>query len=149
MAARSGRQPFPNTEGHLDRLVIHALGLGLEQTQQYLGSVGPTFDAFERWIVETAGPVEADQVARINALVCEAEPPETTRRWLDSITEAAPVLSESDLAFWDQNGYVVVHDAVTPEDRAAAEQAIWEHLSARPDDMESWYRSRNNGIMVQ
>ncbi len=147
--ARSGKR-FPGSdEGQLDRLVIHALGLGLEQTHQYLGSVGPTFDAFERWVVETAGPVEADQVARINALVSETEPPETTRRWLDSITEAEPVLSVADLAFWEKYGYVIVHDAVTPEGRAAAEGAIWEHLGASPDDPESWYRSRTNGIMVQ
>ena len=149
MVARSSGQFSANEEGHLDRLVIHALGLGLEQTQHYLGSAAPTFDAFERWVVETAGPVDADQVARINALVCEAEPPETTRRWLDAITAAEPVLSPADLAFWEQNGYVVVHDAVSPEGRAGAEQAIWEHLGASPDDPESWYRSRKNGIMVQ
>jgi ectoine hydroxylase-related dioxygenase (phytanoyl-CoA dioxygenase family) len=60
-----------------------------------------------------------------------------------------PVLSAADLAFWDEHGYVVLHDAVAPASREAATQALWDHLGARPDEPDSWYRRRDHGIMVQ
>ena len=34
------------------------------------------------------------------------------------------VLSEEDRAFWDENGYVVIHDAVPAKNIKAAENAI-------------------------
>ena len=37
-------------EFHLDHLVFDAVGIGLEQTMQFLGGA-PSFDEFERWIV--------------------------------------------------------------------------------------------------
>ena len=59
------------------------------------------------------------------------------------------MLSADDLAFWDEHGYVVLHDAVPAATLAAAAQALWDHLGARADDPESWYRRRDHGIMVQ
>ena len=35
------------------------------------------------------------------------------------------ILSKEDRAFWDENGYVIIHDAVPPENINAAEGAIW------------------------
>ncbi len=49
--------------------VVHAIGLGLEQTAAYLGLTAPTFEAFERWIAATTGGIEPERVARINAAV--------------------------------------------------------------------------------
>ena len=72
-AARAGhRPPVDEREKHLDHLVIDALGLGLEQTMQYLFGAAPTFGEFERWIVETAGPTAPLQAGRINAAVSGA-----------------------------------------------------------------------------
>jgi hypothetical protein len=63
-AARTGRQlPVDHHEKHLNHLIIDALGIGLEQTMQYLFGAAPTFEQFEHWIVETAGPVEPLQAA--------------------------------------------------------------------------------------
>ena len=61
-----------------------------------------------------------------------------------------PVLSSEDLAFWEENGYVVVHDAVPPENCKAAEQAVWEFLEMDANDPESWYPDPpRRGIMVE
>ena len=46
-------------ERHHDHLLLHALGLGLEQTSQYLGREQPTFAQFEHWIVATTGGVNS------------------------------------------------------------------------------------------
>ena len=74
--------PADAQERHLDYLVIHASGLGLEQTLDYLGREAPGFDAFERWIVATTGGVAPERVARINAAVTGAPCPAETTRWL-------------------------------------------------------------------
>jgi Phytanoyl-CoA dioxygenase (PhyH) len=150
LAGRSGRQVAADRhERHLDHLVIDALGVGLEQMMRYLITTAPTFEDLERWIVATAGPVAPLQAARINAAVTGAAYPAEIAQWLAAIEANPPVLSADDLAFWHTHGYVVVPDAVPAESLAAAAQAVWEHVGARPDDPESWYRQRHNGIMVQ
>jgi hypothetical protein len=116
---------------------------------QHLLNTGPTFEEFERWIMATTGGVPALQIARINAMVTATDYPEEINRWLGAVEASEPVLSQQDLAFWEAHGYVVLHDAVSPENREAAARAIWEHLGMSPDDPESWYRRRVNGIMVQ
>ncbi|MBV8752988.1 MAG: phytanoyl-CoA dioxygenase family protein [Hyphomicrobiales bacterium] len=149
-AARAGHQlPVGEREKHLDHLVIDALGIGLEQTMQHLFGAAPTYEQFERWIVETAGPIDPLQAARINAAVTGAPYPAEITQWLAAVDASAPVLSPDDLAFWDEHGYVILHDAVPADSLAAAAQAVWDHVGARPDDPETWYRQRNNGIMVQ
>jgi len=148
-SARHGRRRHDPAAFHLDRLVLHALGVGLEQAMQYVGHTGPTFEEFERWIIATAGALTAVQVARINAAETGGGYPEEISRHLAEIATTAPVLSAEDLAFWDEHGYVVVPDAVTPDTREAAVSAILTHLGATADDPESWYRRRANGIMVQ
>jgi hypothetical protein len=83
MAQRRG-QPVPAEmhDRHLDYLVIHACGLGLEQTLDYLGRERPSFDEFERWIVATTGGIEPLRVARINAAVTDAPYPQEIALWL-------------------------------------------------------------------
>lgn len=140
--------PATMHERHLDTLVIHACGVGLEQTIDYLGT-RPTFEVFERWIVATTGGIDPLQVARINAAVAGAPPPEPVARWLADVEASTPVLSDDDLAHWREHGYVVVHDAAPTASRDAAAQALWHHLGASPDDPETWYAPTDHGIMVQ
>ncbi len=149
LAAQQGRFLPPSLhERQLDYLVIHALGVGLEQTTTYLGDA-PRFAEFERWIASTAGGVAPERIARINAAVTGADPPPQTARWLAAIEASAPVLTAADLGFWHEHGYVVLHDAVSAEVYTAAAQAVWEHIGARPDDPDTWYGKSDHGIMVQ
>ncbi len=48
-----------------------------------------------------------------------------------------PVLSKEDLAFWEENGYVVVKEAVPQENLAAMVDVIWAFLEI---DREQWYK---------
>ena len=140
--------PVEQHDRHLDYLVIHACGLGLEQTANQFRQM-PSFADFERWIVATMGGVAPERVARINAAVVGEPPPPPTARWHAEVEASAPVLSHTDLAFWDEHGYVVLHDAVPAESRDAAAAAVWQRVGARPDDPDTWYRQRDHGIMVQ
>ena len=51
-----------------------------------------------------------------------------------------PVLSKEDRAFWEENGYVVVHNAVPQENLDAMVAAIWEFLEMDPECEEDWYK---------
>jgi ectoine hydroxylase-related dioxygenase (phytanoyl-CoA dioxygenase family) len=57
---------------------------------------------------------------------------------LESI-QSEPALSADDLAFWDEHGYVVVKQAVSPDHCRAAVQAIFEHAGMDIDRPDSWY----------
>ena len=61
-----------------------------------------------------------------------------------------PVLSAEDRAFWEEHGYVVVHDAVSPVNTKAEEAAVWEFLEMDAGDRESWYPDPpRSSIMVE
>jgi hypothetical protein len=58
------------------------------------------------------------------------------------------VLSDDDLAFWHEYGYVIVPEAAPPENLRALVHAIWEFQERDPDDSRTWYRpaDRLNGM---
>ena len=56
------------------------------------------------------------------------------------VSDSDQILSEADRAFWGENGYVVVPDAVPRENLNRLVEAIWEFLEIDPDDPEDWYR---------
>lgn len=60
---------------------------------------------------------------------------------LNDRSNGAPLrtLSEEDWAFWQHNGYVVVKQAVPPEQAAATAAFLWEFEEKTPDDPKSWY----------
>jgi ectoine hydroxylase-related dioxygenase (phytanoyl-CoA dioxygenase family) len=55
-------------------------------------------------------------------------------------SEAAAVLSPEDRAFFDENGYVVVHNAVPRENLDRLIAVIFEFLGMDPNDPGDWYR---------
>lgn len=149
LALRSGWMPIDLEEDQRDRLVLDALGLGLEQAKRRLIDGAPDFAEFERWIVATAGAPAPELVARLNAALRGEAPPDATRAWLAEIDALPPVLDAAALAHWEEHGYVVVLDAVPADACRAAEQAVWAHEQARPEEPATWYGERGQGIMSQ
>ncbi len=116
--------------------LLCGLRVGLRETYDYLFQNRPSFEEFESWILaKNGGSLEAGLVERLNACLSEAGIPGQP-----ADAKAALVLTTADLAFWDRYGYVVLHDAVPPENCRAAAQAIYEFLAAQPDRPETWYR---------
>jgi Phytanoyl-CoA dioxygenase (PhyH) len=115
--------------------LLCGLGLGLRETFDYLQREKPSFADFEAWILaQNGGAIDAARIARLNAGLSEAgiqgEPADPA---------ADPALSAEDLAFWDENGYVILHDAVPPESCQAAVRAICEFLGVDLEFPETWY----------
>lgn len=60
------------------------------------------------------------------------------------------VLSPDDRAFWDENGYVIIHNAVPKENLDAVIDAIWTFLAVDRNNPEEWYKAPiNKGGMVE
>jgi hypothetical protein len=51
------------------------------------------------------------------------------------------VLSATDRTFWNENGYVVIHNAVPQANLDAVIEDIWEFLGVDRHDPEAWYRA--------
>lgn len=118
-----------------DVTLIAGLGLGLQETHRFLYEHRPSLAEFEDWILTTnGGSIDAALLARLDAALNGTPLPEPP---------LAPVLSADELAHWDAQGFVVLREAVPPEDCAAAAEAIYEFLDARPDDPQSWYHKVN------
>ena len=138
-------------EWKLDNILSDGLGLGLGQIFSFLYQPGVDFAEMEARVVECAGQPSAEQVAEINAAL-RAEMGEAPPPALETlIARDDPVLSEEDLAHFEEHGYVVIPDAVPPEQYQAAAAAVYEAVGASPDDPESWYRlnERRKLIMVE
>lgn len=100
---------------HEETRELQRLGIATELALQFLYFERPAWEAFRGWI----------DGRRI-------EPGDDT--------PIEDVLDARDLAFWDENGYLVLKQAVSPDECSATRRAIWDFLGADPDDPASWYR---------
>lgn len=131
-------------EWRLETLLFTALGLGVEQVLKYIFTENPSFDEFENWILE----LNNNQILQSNIDIFNAVvngDPISISSGMDD------VLSADDLAFFEENGYVIVRNAVPKEDCAAAVDAICSFIGADLDNPETWYTAHQakQKIMVQ
>ena len=139
LAKRNGSAPPGNSarEWVDDNTLLAALGLNLRETYAFLFEHTPSLEAFEAWIL-------GDQ--RRPYRPCADRPPQrrTFRRTRRGFRRGArgrgpAALTAADLAFWEEHGYVVLHDAVPPENCQAAAQAIYDFLAVDPLQPDTWY----------
>lgn len=126
-AKRSGRHISKSRPERWGEQVYHLSlhGVAIEEALKYIYNEGPDFDLFMQWIQATAAPL----------------PP---------TPQTDDVLTAEDLAHWDENGYVILRNAVSGQQCAAARQAIWTYLGADINNPDSWYSSHpgKNGLML-
>ena len=126
-----------------DNTVLSGLGLNLHETLHYLYSAAPTFEQFEQWIRErNGGAIDPTRIQRINAAFRRSGRGASEDSAAPADLALGPAdlpLSPEGLAFWRENGYVVVHNAATPEGCAAAVEAICEFLRMDLNEPNTWY----------
>jgi ectoine hydroxylase-related dioxygenase (phytanoyl-CoA dioxygenase family) len=54
------------------------------------------------------------------------------------------VLSQADWDFWQKNGYVIIHDAVPPENIKALVDTIWDFMGMDRSNPDTWYTEPSN-----
>lgn len=137
------REPAAGDEGVREwramNVLFSGLELGMGETLRHLGTTRPSFAQFEAWILERHdGAIDPCLAARINAALTGQESPATARTLIDEIEAMPPVLDAEDLAHWEEHGWVVLHDAITPDACRATAQATWDVLGMDPDDPADW-----------
>ncbi|MDR3387169.1 MAG: phytanoyl-CoA dioxygenase family protein [Rudaea sp.] len=131
-------------------MLVDSMGVGLEQLARFL-TTSPSFAALQSFILDcNGGSIAPARIAWINALQNGgAYAPEVLRRHAD-IGAMAPVFSAADMAHWSEHGYVVLPQAISRQECAAAFAAVHACIGADPDDPRTWYgRDHRQGIMVQ
>ncbi|MCA0174029.1 phytanoyl-CoA dioxygenase family protein [Bacillus sp. RAR_GA_16] len=63
--------------------------------------------------------------------------------------EPLRVLSEEDWAFWKENGYVVIRNAVPQENVERLVDLIWEFEEKDPNDSSTWYAQPNREMEMK
>lgn len=147
---RSQSVPGADGEWLRDKLLVHGLGIGLEPMARYL-SAPRSFAELEDWVRQlNGGAIAPTRIDRLNAALLSQPYDARILRELAACDAHPAVLSPEDLAFWDREGYVVLHDAIPADACEAAAQAVRESVGADPRRSDSWYSRRNmQGIMVQ
>jgi hypothetical protein len=132
-------------EWTMDTTLLTVLGLGLEQTVKFVYGETPSFEEFENWILTVTGAPDAGTVNKFNKLFTGD----------GAVIEAGQsnhdALTNYDLDFWEENGYVIVRNAVSREDCDRAIEIICGHLGIDRYDATTWYDNHpsKQGIMVQ
>jgi hypothetical protein len=134
--AVDGARSDSGTDWVADSTLMAGLRLNLRETYDFLLQQRPSFAAFEAWILEkNGGVIDAARIERLNGALSgsvDAEQP--------ADRHAEPALTPAELEFWDDNGYVVLHEAVPPANCHAATEAICGFLGVRLERPDTWYR---------
>jgi hypothetical protein len=111
---------------HNDFKYVYDLGLGMQETLEFLYSQRPDLTGFLQWANDN-GMMPATDAAAV-----------------------ADTLSATDLEHWNEHGFVLIKEAVTIQEYSAATRAIWEFLGADPSDPETWYKHHpaKEGLML-
>jgi ectoine hydroxylase-related dioxygenase (phytanoyl-CoA dioxygenase family) len=107
--------------------ILYEFGIGMEDTLQFLYFEKPDFETFKTWINNRQ-----------------------KNEKIDSEDIIAEVLSKEDLQFWNNNGYVIVKNAISKKDCEDTQKAIWDFLKMDPNRKETWYQRHENqkGLML-
>lgn len=132
----------------IGKLLLDTLGLGNQQVFALLYGERPEFDRFREWIVETVGLPDARLLSRYHAWLLESSMSEEAHADLEAIAAMEPVLGAEEMRHWDEQGYVVLREAVRQADAAALRELVWQEAGASPDQPDSWYAPKDDGIMI-
>ena len=121
---------------------FNTLGIGIEPTIQFLMNSNSSFDEFENWI-EEHGRISPQFIEQFNAIV------EDKSDLKLSSTET--VFSQTDLEQWENDGYIILRNAVSKEACKATVDLIYKTIGANEHDQSTWYADHplKQGIMVQ
>ena len=124
--------------------VFDALGIGIEPTYQFLFQESPSFESFEDWIIEN-GNISAEMIELFNSAISSPD------SGFENMKIEDLVLDSDSLRQWNEEGYIVISNAISKDDCEASVSAIHDFLQIDPNDNSTWYNehSSKQGIMVQ
>lgn len=128
-----------------DTTLLAALGLGLEQTIKHIYNSQESFEAFETWVSTLINPA----VSKVKIQAFNQQISQYTTQTKDEYIEK--VISDEDLNFWNENGYLIIRNAVPKEDCIKTVDLICDFIQIKKDDPTTWYHAHpeRQGIMIQ
>ena len=135
---------FPE-EWNIDITLLSALGLGLEQTLKEIYNTLKNFNDFENWVLSiNNGELPKEKIEQLNRYIHNRE---------NGIVEGEieKFLDESDISFWNVNGYLIIRNVISGQDCEDTINAICDFIDIERDDPSTWYNDHpaRQGIMVQ
>lgn len=128
-----------------DTTLLAALGLGLEQTVKHIYNSQESFESFENWVnaVINSGEIK-EKIQSFNQQILQQVNPVNNE-------QIEKTLSVEELNFWNENGYLIIRNAVPAEDCEKTVDLICDFLQIKKEDPSTWYHSHpeKQGIMVQ
>ncbi len=138
-------------EWNLDLIIIDKLNLGIEEAIQKVFEFTFSFEKFEKWILDkNGGSISPDRINEINSLIIRSINRQKDDQTIQGLKTASPLNGDA-MKFWNDNGYIILKEAVSKEECLAAEKAVWEFLEMDSSNPRTWYKShpKRQGIMVQ
>ena len=122
--------------------VFNTLGIGLEPTIEYVVGYSPSFSEFEDWI-EQNGRYSQDMIDHFNSVILKEGD--------EDFTLEEEIFSKEDLKKWDEEGYVILKEAIPKEDCQKTVDFICDEIGIDLNDTNSWYANHplKQGIMIQ
>ncbi len=123
-------------EWDLDNTLLAGLHINLREAAGFLSrQPTPALEDFEAWVLEAnGGAIEAARLGRLRDALAGRRVGSPA-----GCLEGVPGLTAEELKHWDEQGYVVVHEAVDAAACEAAAAAIYGFLGASDEAPESWY----------
>lgn len=132
-------------EWNLDTALLNSLGLGLEQTLVQVYRETNTVEAFEAWVTQTTDlALMEPRIRHYNEFV-------QAKASQRGIRPPAQPLTQAELDSFEETGYFIIREAISPAAAAATRDVIGRHIGADPDNPATWYQPHpdRQGIMVQ
>jgi len=122
--------------------VFNALGIGIEPTIKYLLSDNNSFEEFENWIEEN-GKISQPVIDQFNAIAND--------KWDFETLPGEKIFSQAELEQWEQDGYIILKNAITKVDCQKTVDLIYDTINANEHDSNTWYANHplKQGIMIQ
>lgn len=122
--------------------VFNALGIGTEPTITYLMQSNDSFDKFENWIEEN-GRISLPIIEQFNTAVRNEN--------INQLKSEEEIFSQSDLAQWHEDGYIILRNAVPKIDCERTINLIYDTIDACSSKPSTWYNNHplKQGIMIQ
>lgn len=130
---------------HTEEIWMNFYGLGKFETYAFLYRDCRDYDHFIEWVTALKG---ADFIKRANQDFQQWQ----ENKYTDRPDEDYPkVLTEAQLRFWEENGYLRIPQVVEAEHCDKLKQRICRHLNLHMDYPETWYIAHPDwqGIMLQ
>ncbi|RFZ94778.1 phytanoyl-CoA dioxygenase [Mucilaginibacter conchicola] len=131
---------IPSIEVQLDKTVLFAVGVGLQQGIKATFQTN-SFEDFEDWITTVAGTPIAETTQRFNNEITG----NTT-----NTTAIHKIFTDEEMDGFNRDGYIILRNAISADECNSIIDALCNFAAIDKDDPQTWYDVQNSqAIMIQ